>query len=380
MRSHAHALLSLLLTLTLGAAGALAQEVRAQALDDTERAAVVLTLRLDEEGQRRLDELALACTVERQRHIDASNAEREGMPLENEFDFAEYLEHRLTLERELAAIRNTMLEDLALLLDEDAPGRVERCVMRLDRLQIVRETFEDQLTGFSADPVTVSVEIGLPMLLPMESAEAYDAAMHAYDRAMKPRLDGFIELRDEAFTSMVERGDPSPDNPAFMEFMARLIDHVFDMREVHKSRARAIAATLPHEMRPAWDHEWNRQAFPDIYEPMWSERAIARVVRSGVLTPGEREAVLEYEREIEPALAGLRDRWAKALDQAESSMSASELIESDGPSSPALSRALRRVYETDIAAYNALKRLIDPLRHGVLPEPPADPDADEPSE
>ncbi len=273
--------------------------------------------------------------------------------------------------------RAALYENARLLLDEGQLPRLESASMRADRLVIVRSAWGSQISGFSADPLTVDAELGVRDLLTPEETQRYDEAMAGYDRAIAQRVEHFrtvqrelIELIREMDSIMAMQTDVR-----FLEYMGEFMDDLFDTRRVHQSRATAIATTLPPELRELWEDEWQRQAYPAIHTPSLGERTIEAARAIDVLNDDERAAVERIALRTAREMRSIRRDWSKALQEAEESMTVEEGMSAQQPASDDTVKHSLRAREASEAADRAVRKAVREELHVLLPEIPEEAEA-----
>ncbi|MEM1422819.1 MAG: hypothetical protein AAGH64_02335 [Planctomycetota bacterium] len=350
-----------------------AQGLRAEALTPDERQSVIITLRLTGEEIDTLDELNAAATAERAEIVreltefissyweEQQDAMRDGA----DPDMALIMQRMGEAREELDGVQSRMLDDLALLLPDDRKERVQRCRLRLYRMGVLYEMGES-LSGFAADPVIVAHDIGVPARLDDASAERFDRAMLSYDRAIAKSFKEFEELQERS-VELTSRTGMDPSNPEAVAFLDTVLAYLRELQDTHRTRARAVANTLPPELRAEWHDAWQRRAYPEVFAPHYIEIATRRLIASRVLTDDERESVRVYADTATTSLARARRALCDAIDEAESGVTVEQATRDQGITSDEVREKRAELDALASAARDRLLALIDPTRHDQIP-------------
>lgn len=363
------------LTLALLALFALAPAARAQigadnALGERERDIVIDALALTDEQVDALDELALAANL-RHAAILEEHRERYQEYFSDRADFDSGAMMRLQVERDeaLDANRETLFDDLALMLPASQRSRIDHARMRVRRIQLWG-LVGNEIVGFGADPARIAVDLDLRFRLDEERLERFRAAMETYDRVVDRRITDVFDVREKMVEVATERGN-DPSNPAFRELAQELLDHAIELRDAHRRRADAVRDTLPDEMANEWRDAWRRATFEEVYRTARGELAIiAALDAASPLTPDEREAVEQIRDERSPRYAVLRRTLTRAIYDAQSDLTAADAFESDGfgvDTNPDVARARERFEAHDDETLRRLRAVFTPERLAELP-------------
>ncbi|GAB4516512.1 MAG: hypothetical protein Tsb0013_21050 [Phycisphaerales bacterium] len=351
------------------------QTLRAEALTEQERDAVILTLRLSADEIETLDAFARACTAERQRIADQqqerirriwkeqTDAARRGEIPDMEAAMASINDARRLLED----AQTRMIRDLALTFDDDRTELVERCVLRLYRLRTL-DAFGGQISGLTADPLAVAHSVGVPELLDTEHAERFERAMLSYDRAIAKRLREYVDLQDDAARTFSRHGfdeDADEVNKVFEE----IVEFIHDIKRTHNDRAAAIANTLPTDLRSVWHDHWHRASFPTVYRPHYAETTIDRLIGHPAITPEEREALRSLRADLADDLERARLEACEAIEEAESDLTPEQARGDTTITSDDVRRTRAALDDLAGTAHDAILRVLPPERHALVPPP-----------
>ena len=369
-------LLFVVLSMAVFAMPAHAQQFRAEALSDEERQMVITTLRLQDEEIDALDELTDAATAERMQIIKEHSEfinnywteQREAMQNGAAPDMELLMSKTVESGEKLERAQSRMLEDLELTLEDERAERMERCRLRLERMTILGEMGE-MLSGFGADPITIAHEIGVPERLEEQHAGPFDRAMLAYDRAMSGWFRDLLEFREQAM-ELAANGAMNDDDPRTLAFQEEILTFIRDLQSAHRERARAVAATLPPEVRAEWVDAWRRRAYPDVFAKHYIERVADLLARDTTLTARAREEVGAVPEDALKRLDRARNALCAAIAEAEASATIEEARNAQGFTSPEVEEAWTSLRDLAPAYRDRLLARIAPERHDVVPPVP----------
>ncbi len=295
-----------------------AQSADYATVSEESRRGVILTLSLNEEQTKLLDELIDAYTfgalsiIEEFTENAAKVSERE---IENTRRSGLIDRLEVKRDRKLIDNRKQLFENLSLVLDENQAQRIESAQLRFCRAPMFEELSGDA-SGFTADPVRVADELGLFDILSEAEFERFDEAMRGYDDVIATRLDRFLSIRDEFARKVARDGDEGRDEAA-NEYIDSMIGAIIDLRSLHASRLKQIARSLPAPLDEAWLFTAVRLSHPEVFVASTGERLIGDLLGNARLSPEERERVREIRALFEPRYARAKSKWASEIEEAE---------------------------------------------------------------
>lgn len=362
--------------LALATSPANAQGLRAEALTEDERNAVILTLRIAGDDIDTLDEFATATTIERQAIIDehqpriaeAWAAQREAVQRGETPDMRVAMGSIWDARAALDDAQTQMLNDLALTLGEDRTEHVEQCVHRLYRMRTL-DTLATAISGLGADPLAVAHDVGVPAALSDERAANFERAMLAYDKAIAEELRAMEELEREATIAFSVPGFDD-EGPIADDYLTRTLELSADIKDAHRERSDAIASTLPPDLRDEWQEAWLRRAYPGVYAPHYLEAARDRLLDQTELPDEEREAVDAYTASLMATLARARTALREAIDDAEEGVTIDHLRYNRPITTDDLTDAQTRLSSLASQTREHLLTLIAEERHTLIPPLP----------
>ncbi|MEM1422818.1 MAG: hypothetical protein AAGH64_02330 [Planctomycetota bacterium] len=362
--------------LALATPHAHAQNLRAEALTEHERHAVILTLRIAGDDIDTLDAFAAATTVERRAIIDqhrpritkAWSDQREAAQRGETPDMRIAMGSIWDARAALDDAQTRMINDLVLTLGGDREAEVDRCLSRLYRMRTM-PPLSGSISGLAADPLIVAYEVGVPAALDNDRAARFQRAMLSYDGAIERHLRAFDDLEREASIAFSVPGFDDL-GPVADDYFARTIEIAAEIKQAHRERCEAIAATLPDDLRSRWHAAWLRLGYPDVYAPHYIEHARDRLLATTTLTDDEREAVEALTSAKLPTLDRARRALRQAIDDHEASATPDTARNGVRPVPDDLTDARERVRELAVKTHVELLALIDEERHELVPPLP----------
>ena len=149
-------------------------------------------------------------------------------------------------------------------------------------------------------------------------------ALHAYETEIDPinkrAIDRVTAFSRQQLKQMQEGWEWNEDS------MTRMQEAMKEMRElgtqgkaINARYARQVMQALPAETQRKWDREVKQRTWPAVYRPSKAERQIEAAGKLEDLTPAQRESLSAIDETYRRESAPINERWAKAIDDQQSS-------------------------------------------------------------
>lgn len=197
----------------------------------------------------------------------------------------------------------------------------------------------------------------------------FAALLEQYEVEMDRRLqDSSRQMQDAASDS--KKNDPM-DFAAQQEMMKKMGESSKTIRDLNRDYAKRLAAMMSPEQKSAFESEFNKRSFPDVYRESHTEQCLKAAAAMPDLDTTQKEAISNllstYQRDAQP----LNEAWAKALNDAEEDAGGSLLMEMSKWSGGGQSKDLKdtRVArkELDTRSRARLDELLTPSQRDKLP-------------
>ena len=349
---------------------AFAQSADYSRISEESKRTLALTLSLDKEQIKFLDELIdgyafeFAAVSEEFATNAAEVAERE-----TENTRRRGLLNRLKVkrDRQLLEKRERLLDDLGLVLDESQLERIEIARLRFRRAPMFEELRGDA-SGFTADPIRIADELELFDTLTEEEFERFDEAMRGYDYIIETRLDKFLTIRDSFAKENARNGEETSDEAAD-EYIDSMIEAIIDLRSLHAAGLKRIASSLPTPLDEIWLFTALRLSHPEVFVQSWGEKVIRRRLENDDLSAEEREAIQEIRVRFEPRYGRAKVQLASEVEEAEGRVTVEQAKRSSfiTRNDPEVVEARAEITELDTEARRLIIGALDPALHDLVP-------------
>jgi len=163
------------------------------------------------------------------------------------------------------------------------------------------------VNALKVDPATVP---GLADQLDRYEADM-DRAIAAFEKFGKEQEKRQEEFADFDMSKMQEM------MTKVKEMMKQMLEISKGMRDVNRQYARTIQPLLPEDLRPKFEAEFNRRAYPRVYRESYVTKALGAAAGFNDLSAEQKQQIgemkAEYVREVDAA----NKRWASATDDRE---------------------------------------------------------------
>lgn len=164
---------------------------------------------------------------------------------------------------------------------------------RVDLIQVVDELKLDGESAASVKPILDAYEMDL------------DRELIQRNKQYEEGLDRMAQLRDAG------------DFEGIQEVIAKGREASVKVRDVNRRYARQIEGQLPEASREAFQAEFKRQSFPEVYRETNAARSLDAAVGFADLTPEQKDQVLAMRESYRRSLAATNDKLAAAIEENE---------------------------------------------------------------
>jgi hypothetical protein len=162
-------------------------------------------------------------------------------------------------------------------------------------------------------------------------------------------------------------------DPAAMEKMFNATrDASVRLRDVNRRFGKQIESLMPEDRRAAWDLEFKRESFPDVYREATVLRQMTAVTGFSDITPEQKTQIADLRAQFEREYSPMADKLAAAQEEQQMKMTMQGMMQmwgrggnEEGP----VADLRRQRREMERATGEKLKAILTPEQVERLPQP-----------
>lgn len=217
------------------------------------------------------------------------------------------------------------------------------------------------ISGEGMDVIAMTEELKLSA----EALEALKPALQQYEIEMDRALIERNELYEQGFAqgmTLFRQGDMA----AIGEIFNKAREAAVKVRDINRRFARQVEGLLPESSRGEFAAEFREKSFPSVYRESYAARAMEIAEAFEDATPEQKQGIASLRSAYEREAATLNDRWAKAIEENEMTVTPMQMM--GGGGSPAIRDARTARRNLDDRTVEKLKGLLTEGQVSRLPD------------
>lgn len=248
---------------------------------------------------------------------------------------------------------------------------ISRGLMAGERVDLVRMVEEAELpvdVAAQVSPVLEQYETELDRAL-IERNKMQDEGMNTF---MRGGFGNMFGGRGGGGGGGGAGGGGAAMDPAAMEKMFNATREAsVRVRDVNRRFGKQIENLLPEDRRAAWDLEFKRESFPDVYREATVLRQMTAVTGFSDITPEQKTQIADLRAQFEREYSPMADKLAAAQEEQQMKMTMQNMMQmwgrgnEEGP----VADLRRQRREMERATGEKLKAILTPEQVERLPQP-----------
>ncbi|MFO0831983.1 MAG: hypothetical protein U0637_09080 [Phycisphaerales bacterium] len=260
-----------------------------------------------------------------------------------------------------AKLEETFMADLKALLTDKQADRWPAVERHRRRENGLRMGF---YSGAGVDLLSMVAKMGADPGTP-----EFSALMEQYEVEMDRRLQ---ENERKMGDAAKEGGKADAfDFAAQQEQMKKMGESSKTIRDLNRDYVKRMGGLMDGEHRGAFEAEFNRRSFPDVYKETYTEQCLKAAATMPDLDTAQKEAVANLLSQYQKDAGPLNESWSKAINKAEEDAGGSMLMEmnkwSGGGQKEDVKKARADRKELDSRVAKRLDELLTPTQREKLP-------------